>query len=51
MKKLLIFLSIVVVFCLYAIISNEMEMRAMATVEGRQEVIAEKYEGAVVPIF
>ena len=48
MKKLLIFVSIIVVFCLYSIVSNEMELRAMATTEGRQEVIAEKYEGAVI---
>ena len=51
MKKLLIFVGVIVVFCLYSIISNEMELRAMATTEGRQEVIAdiaEKYEGAVI---
>jgi len=51
MKKLLIFVGVIVVFCLYCIISNEMELRAMATVEGRQEFIAdiaEKYEGAVI---
>ena len=48
MKKLLILVSIVVVFCLYCIVSNEMELRAMVTTEGRQEVIAEKYEGAVI---
>ena len=48
MKKLLIFVGVIVVFCLYSIVSNEMELRAMATTEGRQEVIAEKYEGAVI---
>ena len=51
MKKLMIFVGVIVAFCLYSIISNEMELRAMATVEGRQEVIAdiaEKYEGAVI---
>ncbi|MBQ3568497.1 MAG: hypothetical protein IJA25_06145 [Anaerotignum sp.] len=51
MKKLLIFVGVIVAFCLYCIISNEMELRAMATTEGRQEVIAdiaEKYEGAVI---
>ena len=51
MKKLMIFVGVIVAFCLYCIISNEMELRAMATVEGRQEVIAdiaEKYEGAVI---
>ena len=48
MKKLLIFVTIVVVFCLYSIVSNEMELKAMATMEGRQKVIAEKYEGAVI---
>ncbi|MBQ2924758.1 MAG: hypothetical protein IJE57_04205, partial [Anaerotignum sp.] len=48
MKKLLIFVGVIVAFCLYCIISNEKELRAMATTEGRQEVIAEKYEGAVI---
>ena len=51
MKKLLIFVGVIVAFCLYSIISNEMELRAMANVEGRQEFIAdiaEKYEGAVI---
>ena len=48
MKKLLIFVGIITVFCLYFIISNEMELRKMATTEGRQEVIAEKYENAVI---
>ena len=48
MKKLLIFVGIIAAFCLYCIVSNEMELRAMATTEGRQEVIAEKYEGAVI---
>ncbi|MBR4283586.1 MAG: hypothetical protein IKT48_02605 [Anaerotignum sp.] len=51
MKKLLIFVSIIVVFCLYSIVSNEMELRRMATLEGRQEAIAniaEKYEDAVI---
>ena len=48
MKKLLIFVSIVVVFCLYCIVSNKMELRSMATVEGRQEVVSEKFEGAVI---
>ena len=51
MKKLLIFVGVIVAFCLYSIISDEMELRAMATVEGRQEFIAdiaEKYEGAVI---
>ncbi|WP_458407377.1 hypothetical protein [Anaerotignum sp.] len=48
MKKLLIFVGVIVAFCLYCIISNEMELKKMATVEGRQEVIREKYEGAVI---
>lgn len=48
MKKLLIFVGVIVVFCLYCIFSNEMELRKMATVEGRQEVIAEKYEDAEI---
>ena len=48
MKKLLIFVSVIVVFCLYCIISEELDLRKMATVEGRQAVIAEKYEGAVI---
>ena len=48
MKKLLIFIGIIVIFCLYCIISNEMELRKQATTEGRQAVIAEKYEGAVI---
>ena len=48
MKKLLIFVGIIVAFCLYSIISNEMELRAMATVEGRENVIREKYEDAVI---
>ena len=48
MKKLLTLVSIVVVFCLYCIVSNEMELRAMATTEGRQKVVSEKFEGAVI---
>lgn len=48
MKKLLIFVGIFAAFCAYCIFSNEMELRKMATVEGRQEVIREKYEGAVI---
>ncbi|MBR6542331.1 MAG: hypothetical protein IKT73_03895 [Anaerotignum sp.] len=48
MKKILIFVSIIVVFCLYCIISEELNLRKMATTEGRQAVIAEKYEGAVI---
>lgn len=48
MKKLLIFVGIIMVFCVYCIFSNEMELRKMATTEGRQEVIREKYEGAVI---
>jgi len=51
MKKLLIFVGVICAFCGYCIFSNEMELRKMATVEGRQEVIgeiAEKYEGAVI---
>lgn len=48
MKRLLIFASIIVVFCLYCIISEELDLRKMATVEGRQAVISEKYEGAVI---
>ena len=48
MKKLLIFVGVIVAFYLYCIVSNEMELRAMATVEGRQEVIAGKYENAVI---
>lgn len=48
MKKLLIFVGIIMVFCAYCIFSNEMELRKMATTEGRQEVIREKYEGAVI---
>lgn len=48
MKKLMIFVGVIVVFCLYCIVSNEMELRAMATVEGRQEVIREKYEDAII---
>ena len=48
MKKLLILVSIVVVFCLYCIVSNEMELRAMATIEGRQEVVSEKFKEAVI---
>lgn len=48
MKKILIFAGVIVAFCLYCILSDEMELRKMATVEGRQEVIAEKYEGAVI---
>lgn len=48
MKKLLIFVGIIAAFCFYCMISNEMELRAMATTEGRQEVIREKYEGAVI---
>lgn len=48
MKKLLIFVGIFAAFCAYCIFSNEMELRKMATVEGRQEVIMEKYENAVI---
>ncbi len=48
MKKLLIFVGIIVAFGLYCIISDEMKLRKMATVEGRQVVIAEKYEEAVI---
>ena len=48
MKKILIFVGVIVTFCLYCILSGEMELRKMATMEGRQEVIAEKYEGAVI---
>ena len=48
MKKFLIFVGVIVAFCLYSIVSNEMELRKMGTVEGRQKVIAEKYEGAVI---
>ncbi|MBQ2879630.1 MAG: hypothetical protein IJE27_02950 [Anaerotignum sp.] len=51
MKKLLIFVGVICVLCAYCIFSNEMELRKMATTEGRQEVIgdiAEKYEGAVI---
>lgn len=53
MKKLMIFVGIIAAFCLYCIVSNEMELRAMATTEGRQEVIvqdvlAERYEDVVV---
>ena len=48
MKKILIFVGVIVAFCLYCILSDEMELRKMATMEGRQEVIAEKYEGAVI---
>ena len=51
MKKLLIFVGIFVVWCLWATISNDIKLRAMATTEGRQEFIAdiaEKYEGAVI---
>ena len=48
MKKLLIFVGVIVAFCLYSIISNEMELRAMATTEGREKVIREKYEDAVI---
>ena len=48
MKKILIFVGVIAAFCLYCIISNEMELRKMATTEGRQEVIREKYEGAVI---
>ena len=48
MKKILIFAGVIMAFCLYCILSDEMELRKMATVEGRQEVIAEKYEGAVI---
>ena len=48
MKKFLIFVGIIVAFCLYCIFSNEMELRKMVTTEGRQKVIAEKYEGAVI---
>ena len=51
MKKLLIFAGVLIVVCGYSIFSNEMNLRKMATVEGRQEFIAdiaEKYEGAVI---
>lgn len=48
MKRILIFVGVLVVVCVYCILSNEMNLRAMATVEGRQAVIAEKYEGAVI---
>ena len=48
MKKLLIFVGIFAAFCAYCIFSNEMELRKMATVEGRQAVIADKYENAVI---
>ena len=51
MKKLLIFVGIFAAWCAWTTISNDMELRAMATTEGRQEVIAdiaEKYEGAVI---
>ena len=48
MKKLLIFVGILAAFCAYCIFSNEMELRKMATVEGRQAVIADKYENAVI---
>ena len=53
MKKLLIFVGVICAFCAYCIFSNEMELRKMATVEGRQKVIvrdvlAERYEDAVI---
>ena len=48
MKKLMTLVSIIVVFCLYCIVSNEMELRSMATLEGRQAVISEKYENATI---
>lgn len=48
MKKLLIFVGIIVAWCAWAIISNDMDMRKQATVEGREAVIAEKHEGAVI---
>lgn len=48
MKKLLIFVSVIVVFCLYCVISEEMDLRKMATTEGREARIAEKYEGAAI---
>ena len=48
MKKILIFAGVIMAFCLYCILSDEMELRKMGTMEGRQEVIAEKYEGAVI---
>lgn len=48
MKKLMIFVGVICAFCAYCIFSNEMELRAMATTEGRQEVIREKYKGAVI---
>ena len=48
MKKFQIFVGIIVAFCLYCIFSNEMELRKMVTTEGRQKVIADKYEGAVI---
>ena len=48
MKKLLIFVSIIVVFCLYSVFGFEMKLRKMATVEGRQAVIGERYDGAVI---
>ena len=48
MKKLLVFVGIVAAFCFYCIVSNEMDLRKQATVEGREAAIAEKYEGAVI---
>lgn len=48
MKKLLIFVGIICVFFWYCIFSSEMKLRKMATEEGRQEVIMEKYENAVI---
>ena len=48
MKKLLIFVCIIAAFCLYCIISDEIELKKQATTEGRQAVVAGKYEGAVI---
>ena len=53
MKKLLIFVGVIVVFCLYCILSNALELRKMATTEERQEVIAdiaEKYDLKFIPL-
>ena len=53
MKKLLIFVGVIVAFCLYCIISNEMELRAMATTEGRQAVITseKEVEGYIISAY
>lgn len=48
MKKLLIFVGIFAAWCAWATISNDRDLRKQATVEGRQEVIREKHEGAVI---